>query len=198
VQVVAADPPLSGQVVMIDRKEIPAAKLRAPLPIDPGTHVLDARADGRPPFVTSFDAVAGAEGRVVIQFGDASVATVPGPTAPPASDEGAAPRAWSRPLGFGLIGVGAAALVVGGITGGVAIAKKNASQPCNGTADCEATRNQAFTFAGVSTATVIGGLVAAGAGVVLVVTAPKSSAPAVALTTRAGPDGAGLTLLGSF
>ncbi len=200
VKIDGIDPPPAG-LVDLDRstRRSRADRLRAPLQIDPGSHQLEARADGRAPFTTTFDATAGAEAHVTIRFVVAGADASPERPLParPAA-ETSAPRAWSRPLGFALVGVAAASLVASGIFGGLAIAKKNASQPCNGASDCKANRDTPYTFAGVSTATFVGGLVAAGAGVVFVISAPRPKTTGFDVRAALAPGAAGCTFEATF
>jgi hypothetical protein len=121
-----------------------------------------------------------------------------------------------RIAGFAVGGVGAAALVVFAVTGGLTLAKKaDIQQNCTlndkkGTAACNpaglAAGNSAATLGTVSTATFIAGLVAVGAGVGLIVAGGRpASAPPAAPAARvapavlvAGPGGLVLGAEGAF
>src|SRR5262249_47406975 len=87
-------------------------------------------------------------------------------------------RSWQVPLGIGAMAVGAAGLGVGGLLGGLAIAKKGDSNagPCNAQNQCTpeglAMRSDAGTLGNVSTIAFIAGGVLAAGGVVLTFALP--------------------------
>ncbi len=109
-----------------------------------------------------------------------------GPTAPPTPPETPPPAASGgslrRTLGFVGLGVGGAGLILGGVTGGLAIPKHNALDKACPDGLC--TRAQAdavgnyHLFTTLSTAGFIAGGVLAASGLVLVLTAPRRAAPA--------------------
>src|SRR5262249_41089849 len=123
-------------------------------------------------------------------------------TAPP-------PSGTPRTIGFVLGGVGVVGLGVGIATGVVASSKASSAKTdptlCANKECSSAGRDaikSAGTMATVSTIGFIGGGVALAAGAVLVLTsksAPKKKDTTTAhLVPEAGPQGAGLTLAGSF
>jgi hypothetical protein len=106
--------------------------------------------------------------------------TIEGPKPPPAASGGS----LRRTLGFVGLGLGGAGLILGGVTGGLAIPKHNALDKACPDGLC--TRAQAdavgnyHLFTTLSTAGFIAGGVIAASGLVLVLTAPRRAAPASA------------------
>lgn len=202
----AGDSPVS---VTLDGKPIPSDLLGEDRPVNPGSHHLVAKrgADERSLDVTLAE---GERKPASIDFAGAA----PAPAAPvgtPASDS--APTAassgggGSNTLAFVALGAGAAGLIVGGVTGGMAMSKK--SKLDDNTTDCrngqctyavESDVNSLRTFRTVSTIGFIAGGVLAVTGVVLLVTSGNSKQqgaqqrPHVALAV--GP--ANVQLAGSF
>ena len=182
---------LSKVSATIDGASIPNAALGVKRPADPGKHVVRV---GGPGFETSEVSVTVAEGKtetVTVQLkageGTPPVATeapvgVGGRGAPIGPPPGAEPRETGntlRTVGWVSLGVGAAGLVVGGVTGGMAIAKHG---DIVGTGNCtngkclpsqQSDVNTYNTLGGVSTAGFIAGGVLAATGAVLIFTAPK-------------------------
>ena len=107
-------------------------------------------------------------------------------------------------------GVGLAALVVGGVTGGLTFAKKSTvDQHCQGTTcdhDGKAAADSGKTFALVSTISIGVGVASIGAAVVLWFTAPHPAKPAALTAPRrprawaspAGRDGAMIGVEGEW
>ena len=188
--------------VTLDDAPVPSAALGVRRPVDPGRHVVHAEADG---FAPAESAVTVAEHRtetvtLALARGQAAppppvavpvppppppgppppvgarlVAVVPVPVGPePPPSSGGSTR---KTVGFVGIGVGAAALVMGGVTGGLAIGKHStlASTCLNG--HCPSgefsTLDSYHLLSDLSTAGFVAGGVLAVAGVVLVVTAPR-------------------------
>jgi hypothetical protein len=187
------------------------------LSIDPGQHQFTFETDGLPTVEQSFLIVQGQKDRrEVIAF--APPKPVPPPiavvsNAPPGADSGTGkPWGTQRTLALGIGGVGVASLIVGGVTGGLAISKWNASQSeCGSTAQCPdhaqsvSDHNAASTLAVVSTITFIAGGAAVAAATLLFFTAPSQSAASATqgakqlhVSPSVGPYGGGLTLEGAF
>jgi hypothetical protein len=117
--VVVTEPLPSNLEVRVDGRVMSANELKVATPIDPGTHVVEARAPGREPWSSSVSVVGG---RQVVRVdvpelrassaAEAQLATVPpGPSASPL-----------RVVGW--LGVGAGALGLG--VGGLFLAKRSA------------------------------------------------------------------------
>ena len=198
--------------ITLDEDEVPAASIGVPRPADPGRHVIRARAVG---YVTGETAVTLAEGQtknVVIELKPAEVvqATTPQPAASPivlgSAGTGARDVTPPSPAGpkrgrantiwYVVIGAGAAGLVVGGITGGLAIAKRNSFvAECGGTNHCASNLQPLYerdldTFHALATTSTVaflaGGALAAG-GMVLWLTTPTPASSSVHLTPMLGP-----------
>jgi hypothetical protein len=159
-------------------------------PINPGKHVVQGTS-GSATVKVEVELTAGETKTAVLSFapgtptpsagaatpeptgGAVSSPSAPGPDAPPAGKKS------FKTLGFVALSVGAAGLVVGGVTGGLALGKKSdidSSPNCDGNR-CE--RSEAdlvdsySTLRTVSTVGFIAGAVLAATGAVLVLTSPK-------------------------
>jgi hypothetical protein len=160
--------------VSVDGTPIVAAALDSPLPVDPGPHRVEAHGVG------SFE--------VTVQVSTNGVTTrvlVPSLVPPPPPPVWRPAPAWKRTMGFGLIGVGSAATMVGAVLGFQAIVKSRDERAlCGGASTCGNAGavhelNQGATLADTSTVLVPIGLAAAAAGVFFLVTAHGSFEPSV-------------------
>jgi hypothetical protein len=205
-----------GMEVKRDGVLIDPAAWGTAVPVDPGQHVIEAAAPGKAPWSFTLDVAAGnGKARVEVpelhEPGKAAaplpppppsmvpvapppvapvVKALPPPPPPPPATPGPSKR---RVAAFVSGGLGVASLVVGAVTGGLAIGKKSTVQAnCGANAgfsgDSSAC-NQTGVSAGnalkalgaASTATIVVGAVGLGVGVVLLATEPKTKAPAVGL-----------------
>lgn len=148
--------------------------------VDPGAHTLTATASGMRPFSQTVEVAASGVATI-------DVTLVPDPTA-----------TIRRPIGIAIAGVGAAGLVVGAVTGALAIgAHDELSQTCVGgtCADTDASKIDAYHALGLtSTVSFVAGGVLAIGGAVLFFTAPRT-AGATAPSTRAKAPGVRVTPL---
>lgn len=194
--------------VTLDSVPVPSAALAIKRATNPGPHTVRATLDG---FLPTEKACLLAEGESMTLRLDLQVdpeknqahdeAPKPNPAEPLP-----APSTTRRTLAIGALGLGGAALVVGGVTGALVIAKHSSlagacpDARCNHdhSADVDAYRR----LGTVSTVSFIVGGVAASAGVILLLTAPKSSPAATEarISPFVGfqPGGAGAGLLGRF
>ncbi|HSO32601.1 MAG TPA: hypothetical protein VLT33_08795 [Labilithrix sp.] len=182
--VVTVEGPTSP-VVTIDGQAVPAAALGLKRPVDPGAHVIKASADGFKPSEQRFQVAEGgsAEAKLKLEK-SAEVAVVPPPpvggaqaTEPPAE----APKKGgsSKTLALVAFGVGGAGLVVGSITGIIAIGKHgDLKDKCpDGTCPASA-QSDVDSYKSMGTISTIGFIVAGVggiAGAVLLFTAPKET-----------------------
>jgi hypothetical protein len=184
--------PANEVTVSANGTVVPSSLMGAKFPVDPGTVTLEARHGER----TASQQVTLKEGEtktVTFRFAAVVAPAVAAPVAtgaatPPPPDDRSAEKPSSgsgtRTVGFVTIGVGGAAIVAGAVTGGIAMAKRGSIEGCAGTrcppsaADDVGAYNDLRT---ISSACFIGGGVLAATGVVLVLAAPKSSAPSAAL-----------------
>lgn len=197
--------------VTLDGTAVPGAVLGVPRPVDPGKHVVRAEANGFVAAQSAFtmaerknesvtltlerDRAAGVEAPksppAVAVKTPAGAPSSSGPTAPPATPEAPQPPpkvssggSLRRTLGFVGLGVGGAGLILGAVTGGLAIPKHNALDAACPTGLCtskEASDVGSYhVLTSLSTAGFIAGGVLAATGLVLVLTAPRRAAPASA------------------
>jgi Tetratricopeptide repeat len=176
--------------VTIDGALVPSAALGVNRLVDPGAHTVRAEAEG---FASAQATVNASEHQVesvalVLVPGAASPPPVepphpppstppPSSSPPPASPPPASGGSTLRTVGFVGIGVGAAGLVMGAVTGGLAVSKHgDLATGCQG-GHCPPSEYGALDsyhlMTNLSDAGLVVGGVLAAAGVVLVVTAPK-------------------------
>jgi len=222
--VVHGAPPGVTVTVSMDGANIPAAALVAYRRVNPGPHVVSARVGT----VERHEEVTVREREkrdVTLDLGSAglspdSLATSPGPASPeplaPPSSSAASPQTgpW-RPLAFTGLGVGAAGILVGSITGILSISKANAAKSIPASqGGCVGDQCGPATHSDIDAANVTGNIstvafIVGGAGLALGVTSfllgarsSQPSEPGEAGTPRAtvspwiGPLGGGLS--GSF
>jgi hypothetical protein len=182
--------------VTFDDIEVSSAAYGVKRPADPGKHLVKASAVGFTPVELSVTLTEGKVETVTLELrpgpgGPPPVtvtAPVPGgplvpiapPDAPPPAPEDKS-AALRRTIGFVGIGVGGAGLVVGAITGGLALAKHgDLTSTCPGghcppgSQSVNQSKIDSFnTMAAVSTAGFVVGGVLAATGVILVATSPK-------------------------
>jgi hypothetical protein len=169
--------------VTLDGATIPAALLGEDRPVNPGPHHLVGRhdTDERSADVT----VAEAERKeVVLRFGSGAAAA-PGSAGPDSvsgavSSDQPASGSGRKTLAFVALGAGAVGLVVGGVTGGLALGKKSALDENAACKDgkclhsVESDVTSLRTFRTVSTIGFVAGGVLAATGIVLLVTSGGS------------------------
>jgi hypothetical protein len=181
----------SGTTLRRDELDVGAASLGVPLPVDPGKHVVVARAPGRRDRTLNLDVTEGEQKTLEV---------VPGPEGeapkPPQETDG---RGTRRTLGFVAGGVGAAGIVVFAVTGALVLANKSTvDQHCNGRL-CDRPGFDAAqsgqTLGMVSGGSLIAGGVLLGVGAALVLTSGPDKKPASALLPSAGPGGASLSFV---
>jgi len=171
----------------VDGKSVPSALVGVSRPIDPGTHQIEVRSGAE----TKTDSVTLAEG----ETREVDVLFAAPPSAPKAQPHApteavpiahtpppvATPRASStqRTLGYVAVGVGGAALLSGGVATLLALNKRSAlAAQCPNDNCLPAAHDGADTYNSLrtfSTIGVLGGAVLGGAGVVLLVTSPRTA-----------------------
>jgi hypothetical protein len=188
---------VADPAVALDGQPINSASLGIRRAIDPGNHVLHVSAQGYKPADLNFPVTAGANiDQPILLEKDFSA-----PPPPPAATPAPAPAAGATPavaapapepssadtgpskkggsvLPWVAFGVGGAGLVVGAITGALALGKHStlANECSNGTCGPNASSDLSsyHTMGALSTVGFIVAGVGAAAGVVLLITAPKS------------------------
>jgi hypothetical protein len=196
--------PAPGLVVELDGVELGRGAFDTAMPIDPGPHVLRASAPDMQPFEATIDVEPGDPSRT---FAIPPLAPVPKPEPPPAAPPPApASGRWRLPLGIGAGTLGLVALGMGAGFGAKALRLGGeARDQCGKDGACSPAGYAAWQD-GRSAATaadvlLIAGAVAATAGVVLVVTAPRgepspapSGGPTASLVPAVGPGGGAIYL----
>jgi hypothetical protein len=200
--------------LLVSGVPVPAALIGVERPTDPGTHEVVASAPG---YVTQRTTVTLAEGghealnlhltldpnaaKAAVVAPAATAVAPPPPVAPPPAET----SSGTRTLSYILVGAGAVGIAVGGVTGAVALGKKNNLDcPQNQCAGGEADElRSAKGMALASTISFAVGIPAAAIGTVLLITTRKSQQRAAKVPARHfaaepyfGPTGAGF--LGSF
>jgi hypothetical protein len=192
---------------MLDERAVNAASLGVRRAVDPGPHVLRVTADGYKAAEMKFTVLEGgsATENVTLEKDTSAVAAAPAPApgGAPATGPGAAPPgalattggeapapAKKSILPWVAFGVGGAGLLLGGITGIVALGDHStlADKCKNGCpADQKGTLDSYHTMGLLSTVGFIVAGVGAAAGVVLLVTQPKDAGPESAPAPGAAP-----------
>ena len=174
----------TGTEVTLDGKPVDRASLQVALRIDPGEHVLTISAPGHEPRSSSEALVEGQSRTVTLELGRAT-----GPVAPPPPLEPEPPPAeyaWGGVVG----GLGLAGLMVGAITGGLAVGKRATVDEHCADLICDQEGLDAAgsgkTLGDVSTATLVVGGAALVAGVVLLVVGSESQTTEAVSLTREG------------
>ncbi len=189
-----------GATVSRDGVTLGAPSLGRPLPVDPGQHTIVITAPGYRDVEVTAEALRAQTVRVPLpRLEPIPVAPPPAPTqetvpaqnrvpppppspvAPPPTADAAGPTAW-QVASYGLIGVGAASLVTGVITGAIALDRGATvrEEECTFVGEtCSAAGVEQLDdlkpLAHVSTATLITGAVLGSAGIVLWVVEPTES-----------------------
>jgi hypothetical protein len=168
-----------GLEVLRDGAPVDVTLLGTALPVDPGKHQIEARAPGKKPWSRLVDIGVGA-GQVAVEIPPLEDAPGGVPGEPPPAAGPAASAFPRKTLGLAAVGVGGAGLIVGAITGGLAIGKHGSLvSACDKQAVCV---NQDAAIASYHLLGTVAdvGLVVGGAlavtGIVLTATAPKAGA----------------------
>lgn len=199
---------LPGLVIQQGARRIGEPEWGVAIPVDPGDHLLSARAPGREPWQARITAREATAQEIAVPL----LAKTPGPEAGPAPRPRARPAPGASPApdrarmhprrlaGYVTGGVGAAALGAGAAFG-IRAALLQGQADCDDSGGCATQAaadrlNGAIVSADVSTTTfVIGSALFAG-GAVLVLTAPQSARPGdeqgFTPTLQVGPGGIGV------
>jgi hypothetical protein len=188
---VRVDPPDANPTVTVAGTPIPAALIGAERPTDPGTHEVIVTAPGYLQQKSTITLAEGASQELALKLetDPNAVAATPPPAPPPvivapppapASDT--SPKK-SNTLAYVALGVGGAGLLVGGVTGFLALGKKSDLDGCQDKrcpSSQESTLDSAKGLATVSTVGFAVGFVGVGAGIVLLLTGNSSSSASTA------------------
>jgi hypothetical protein len=200
---VGVDAP-DGTQVMLDDAVLASADLAGPIPLDPGKHVLVARAAGREPGTVSLEVAEGQKKEIVMRPGAAgsdlaaaanpaslsATQAAPEQPAPPSAQESSSP--W-KTIGLVTAGAGVVGLGVGTVFGLKAMSDKS-SAACVGTTcpNAGAASELASAQSAGTTSTIffVAGGVLAAAGATMWFLAPGG----VQVSPAVGLNGAGATL----
>lgn len=178
----------ANPVVRIDDAPIHAGLLAAPVPLDPGSHVVRVLAPGHAPFETKLylEEKANLELPVVLDPLPASPSTSQ-VGAPPASETLREAPAADPTLGWVLVGVGGAMVAGATVSAFVrASAISDIDDACPSHRDCdpslEGTRDRAQTFGMLSVALAGLGIASAGTGGYLLWSSPRGHGDDVAVS----------------
>jgi hypothetical protein len=199
----------SSAVVVLDGVEVPAAALDVRLAANPGAHAVRAAAEGFFPADQSFALSEAGEQRIVLTLRarpviaaapvpvPAVAAPAPAPVSPPERTSSAQTK-----VGIAALGVGGAGLVVAGISGVMVLTRHASLDDACPSGHCSpAYAGQLDTYrtlANVSTVAAIVGGAGAVTGIVLLLTAPRSTeapskeARSTEVNVYAGPMSAGI------
>jgi hypothetical protein len=200
---VRVEPADAKPQVTVGGAAIPAALMGIERPTDPGTHEVVVSAPGYLEQKTSVTLAEGGTQEIAIKLekdpSTAASATPPVAAQPVVTIAPVAPTVDSAPkksntLAYVALGVGGAGLAVGGITGFLALGKKNDLKGCVDTqcpSSQQDTLDGAKSMATVSTVGFAVGFVGVGLGVVLLLTGSSNSAGmgASKLAKRESPAG---------
>jgi hypothetical protein len=198
--------------VLVGTSTVPPALIGAERPTDPGTHEVTASAPGYLPAKASVHLAEGAHEQVTLKLvpdPNAAVEPAPGPSStepppntpylPPADASTSSGGSGGKTAGYILLGLGGAGLIVGSVTGAIAMGdasdlkdKCDDGKPGN----CEQSDiDSAKSVALVSTISFGVGLAAGVAGVILLATSGKSesAAPREGVRPYIGLGNVGLT-----
>lgn len=212
--VVEVPKPVAGQEVRIDGELIGAAAYRTPLPLDPGDHVVEARAPGHEPW-TKTVTIGKGPSRVSVEVPPLAVVAdegpaptpappPPSPTPPPQPESAEGGSTGQLVAGLVVGGVGLVGLGLGSAFGLMTFSSQDESEAHCVESRCDATgvelREDASTSATLSTVAFVAGGVLVAGGLVLVLTSGGGDGPATTaqLSPVATPGGAGLILAGSL
>jgi hypothetical protein len=204
--------------VTIDGAPVNNAALGLKRPVDPGQHVVKATAEGYKPAEQQFSVgeAGNAEAKLKLEKGDSGAAVVApppktGPTEPPKEQpqvEVGKGGSSNKTLALVAFGVGGVGIVVGAVTGLIAVGKhSDLADKCPDNkcpADVQGDVDSYKSMGTISTISFIVGAVGVGAGAVLWFTAPKESAQSgsrfatiktkdVSMTPYVGLGSAGVT-----
>jgi hypothetical protein len=184
--------PVPGLQVTVDGAAVNAAALGVKRPADPGSHTVHASAQGyKPvdltvtvpdggsvdaPLTLDVDPNAAAAGATPAATPAAGASPAPASPDQPASASNSGPGPWP----WVAFGVGGAGLIVGAITGGIALGDHSSLATACGGGNCPSSQSSNLssyhTMGLVSTIGFVVAGVGAATGVVLLLVSPKSSA----------------------
>jgi hypothetical protein len=216
---VAETSDVPGLVITRDGVDMGHAELGVGIPVDPGRHVIEAKAPEKKPWSSSIDVAARqTDARVTVSLEDEPrpvavappppAASTPPPAPPPPS--GSASTSTQKTIGIVVTATGVVGLALGSFFGLEAMSKNNSallSKNCPTSTKCFASgpglalTSDARTFATASTIAFTAGAVAVVGGGLLWLTAPSPPASphegaSLRIVPEVGPSCAGASLHG--
>jgi hypothetical protein len=198
------DGPRSAELLLrVDGVEVSSQLVGEATPLNPGKHQVEVKTAGKLRS-RKFTLALGEKRELKFKASeqpnnsvDASEPEPPvTPTAGPASSSTNETQHTRRTLGWVSMGVGAAGLVAGGVTGALVLAKRDSLDATCRDGHCPTSQvsdvDNYNTLRTISTTTFVVGGVFAAAGIVLVLSQPQAEKPQMAL--RLGPTSAHLEL----
>jgi hypothetical protein len=182
----------AGATILVDDKATTESALDDLL-LDPGAHVVIAKAPGQPD--RRYDTTLGDGKRGVVKIiWQSSTSAQP--------SEGSSSGSGKRTAGFVIGGIGVAGLALGGITGAIALSDHGSvTSACPSQKGCSADvvskASAGKTMSIVSTAGFAGGVLGVGIGAYLILSS-KSAPAAPAVGWSMNPDGPRATFFASF
>lgn len=202
-----------GLVVTLDGEKVDVVDQGSMIAVDPGTHAITAAAPGRKPFEASVTSVGTGDRRKVevpaLAPAAAGTGAAASPTTAPTAPFGQADRSMAlRIVGYGALGAGGLATVIGAVFGGKAIADSAESRRlcpddvCPTAPGLEKNRS-AREAAAAANVLISTGLAVAAVGAVVLVLAPplpaaQATPPRVSASAWATPSGGGLIIGGQW
>jgi hypothetical protein len=127
----------TGADVLVDGEQVGTTPLAVPVPLDPGKHTFIVRKEGYDSVERPISVSAGASTTLeiaLLQEANASKATNAAELQPPPGEPSVpGPRARWNPLVYGGLGIAAVGVVVGSITGLMAVSRlSSVKDQCNG------------------------------------------------------------------
>jgi hypothetical protein len=175
---------------------VPVAALGLKRPVDPGSHKVAATADGYHPADTTFSVAEGGTAAATLKMekgpaapeGAAAGGAAMGSPSEPGADTGGGKGSMNKTLALVAFGVGGAGLVVGGITGLIALGKAGDLKDKCPDKSCPASeQDNVDSYKSMGTISTVGFIVAGvggAAGLILLLTAPSGSASGSAAGSR--------------
>lgn len=189
--------PSSGVVVTLDGKVLSDASLGVAIPLDPGEHLVTTRVEGAAPSETRVGLARGDIKSILLNVPRPAPVVVP---VPGVSLE--AGPSGKRVGAFVAGGLGVAGLVVGAVTGGLAISEKSAvNDGCSDlgcTPEGKAAADRLKRFGTASTIGFVLGSAALAVGTVLFVVDRREAKGAPKLALSAGAGGVSVAVEGGF
>jgi len=171
----------------------PLFDFSSPVPINPGTHVIEVLRPGAPEAWQSVSVSEGEERTVWIE---------PPPTLVAGAFEPSDPGSTLRPLMWTAFGVGGAGVVVGLITGAFAAERKQTlDRDCAGAACPPQSESDLLAYDRLRTTSIVGyvaGIAGIASGAVMFATMPKPPADARKVSAYVSPSPSGLVVAGTF